>query len=43
MKEKNELYKGLQKVTQNIVRIRVRSTIHLGLYLNKTLISGLTL
>ena len=43
MKEKNELYKGLPESYSKYNEDRVRSTIHLGLYLNKTLISGLTL
>ena len=40
---KNELYKGLPESYSKYNEDRVRSTIHLGLYLNKTLISGLTL
>ena len=43
MKEKSELYNGLPESYSKYNEDRVRSTIHLGLYLNKTLISGLTL
>ncbi len=40
---KSELYKGLPESYSKYNEDRVGSTIHLGLYLNKTLISGLTL